>query len=79
MRLLHDIEVSQVTYFRTKLEMQGVYIPNPHAGEIIQAAFPIKEPSGILYAGCVSNASETPNETAVSRSIVYTDRVLYVI
>ena len=68
MRLLHDIEVSQVTYFRTKLEMQGVYIPNPHAGEIIQAAFPIKEPSGILYAGCVSNASETPNETAVSRS-----------
>lgn len=63
MSLSHDSHISQVTYFkhRAHFELQGVYIPTPSAGEIIQVAFPMLEWNGELYTGCVRNSTETPS------------------
>ena len=65
MRLKHDQDVSQVTYFK-KHELQGLYISNPEHDTLVQATFPTDSPDGTLHVGCV--ASEhivTPNTTAM--------------
>ena len=60
MRLKHDADISQVTYFK-KHELQGLYISNPEDGKLAQASFPTDTPDGTLYVGCVANEHVTPS------------------
>ena len=64
MRLKHDQDVSQVTYFK-KHELQGLYISNPEHDTLVQATFPTDSPDGTLYVGCVVSEHVTPNTTAM--------------
>ncbi len=64
MTLKHDVEVSQVTYFKTSA-LNGVYIESPRTGTILQAAFSTSSPVGTLYVGCVSNTSMMPPAVAL--------------
>ena len=64
MRLKHDEDVSQVTYFK-KHEMQGLYISSPTSGKLVQATFPTDSPDGTLHVGCVASEHITPNATVM--------------
>ena len=64
MRLKHDADISQVTYFK-KHELQGLYISNPEAGKRAQASFPTDSPDGTLYVGCVASEHITPDEATM--------------
>ena len=64
MRLKHDQDVSQVTYFK-KHELQGLYISNPEHDTLVQATFPTDSPDGTLHVGCVASEHIVPNTTAM--------------